>query len=444
MRKRAIRLTILFLLLFTLLGSLSLVLLSTSPSMPEISPESPVSPDASPEFSESMASGLASNPASKESSLPAEPFEYPVTLMAVGDNLMHMGVVYTGRQDDGSYNFECLYESIADFLELSDIKIINQETIMAGNQKGFSGYPYFNSPTEVADGIAAAGFNVVLQASNHSYDQGIEGIDYCVSVWKKHPEVLMIGLHDEEEKQLAEEQERDIPILTVKDVDFAVLNYTYGPNIGAMPSSLQGRLDVLCNYDSASGRMDFTTINPQVLEDIKRAEEIADAVIVCPHWGTEYSTAVSTYQKKFAQQMAEAGADLIVGAHPHVVEPVEWITAENGKEALCFYSLGNYVSTQKDPISMLEAMAWVTFIVKEDGAEKTVTVSHENSGAIPLVCQYSSSPVRIKGVYPLETYTEEQAAAHGIQSYGNGALRLPDLQKWSEEILGDSVLPIPF
>lgn len=460
MRKRnhAIRLTILFLFLLTLMGGLSLALFSsyqnpgndksprsdtaaTPPSIQDITAEN-----------EDLIPSVPFGPAAEYT--PTEPFEYPITLMAVGDNLMHMGVVYTGRQDDGSYNFECLYESISDFLDIADIKIINQETVMAGNQKGFSGYPLFNSPTEVADGIDAAGFNVVLQSSNHSYDQGIEGIDYCVSVWKNHPDVLMVGLHDGEEKeQIAslkadgretEALDQRIPLLTIDDVTFAVLNYTYGPNMGAMPSALQGRLDVLCDYNAKSGVMDFTTISPQVLEEIKRADELADAVIVCPHWGTEYSTSVSSYQKKFAEQMAEAGADLIIGAHPHVVEPVEWIKAENGNEALCFYSLGNYVSTQKDPISMLEAMAWVTFIVKEDGGTKTVTVSHDNSGAIPLVLQYRSSPVRIQGVYPLEDYTEELAAAHGIRGYGYGVLHLSDLQKWSEEILGDFALPVPY
>ena len=89
--------------------------------------------------------------------------------------------------------------------------------------------------------------------------------------------------------------------------------------------------------------MDFTTLNPQVLEDISRAKELADIVIVCPHWGTEYSSKISSYQEKWALEMTEAGADIIIGTHPHVVEPVEWITAENGNESLCYYSLGNYV-----------------------------------------------------------------------------------------------------
>jgi poly-gamma-glutamate synthesis protein (capsule biosynthesis protein) len=361
-----------------------------------------------------------------------ESSSHSVTLMAVGDNLMHMGVVYTGRQADGSYNFECLYAGISDFLDKADVKIINQETIMAGNELGFSGYPHFNSPTELADSISSVGFNVVLQATNHTADQGLQGMQNCISLWEKHPEVLMVGLHNKEEN----DSERTIPLLTVEDVTFAILNYTYGPNAEVLPSSMQGCLDMLCAYDSQSGAIDFTTLNPQVTEDIRRARELADVVVVCPHWGTEYSTEVSSYQKTFAMQMTEAGADLIIGTHPHVVEPVEWLEAENGNRALCFYSIGNYVSTQKDPISMLEAMAWVTFDVDENG----VSISEETSGAIPLVCDYSSSPVRIRKVCPLENYTAEDAAAHGIRSYGYGALTLEDLEQWRDEILGDFVL----
>ena len=134
--------------------------------------------------------------------------------------------------------------------------------------------------------------------------------------------------------------------------------------------------------------------------------------------------------------MTEAGADLIIGTHPHVVQPVEWITAENGNRALCFYSLGNYVSTQKGGISMLEALAWVTFHVDEDG----VSILEDKTGVIPLVCHYTSSPVRIKNIYPLEDYTSELASSHGIHSYGGVNLTLEDLTGWSEEILGNWVL----
>ena len=357
--------------------------------------------------------------------------EHDISLMAVGDNLMHLGIVASGKQADGTYDFSMLYDGIRPFLDTADVKIINQETIMAGNSRGFSGYPNFNSPTEVGDAIAGAGFNVVLHASNHTADQKLEGLLYCADFWKNsHPDVLVTGIHKDTS------QSDDIPLLTIDDVTFAILNYTYGANTETLPLNLLGHLNLLCAVNENTGKMDFTTLNSQVLTDISRAKELADVVIVCPHWGTEYSSIFSSYQEKWALAMTEAGADVIIGTHPHVVEPVAWIRAENGNEALCYYSLGNYVSTQKNALSMLEGMAWLTFHVTEDG----VSINREATGVIPLVCQYTSGPVRFSNVYLLEDYTEELAAAHGIRNYGGVTLRLEDLQKWSSEILGDFVL----
>ncbi|MBQ1850772.1 MAG: CapA family protein, partial [Lachnospiraceae bacterium] len=131
----------------------------------------------------------------------------------------------------------------------------------------------------------------------------------------------------------------------------------------------------------------------------------------------------------------EAGADLIIGAHPHVTQPVEWVTADNGNECLCYYSLGNYVSTQQDPISMLENMAWVTFRKTESGT----IIDREKSGSIPLVFQYYSGPLRFGGVYLLEEYTQELANKHGIRNWGKKNLYVDELWEWAFEILGDSV-----
>ena len=161
-------------------------------------------------------------------------------------------------------------------------------------------------------------------------------------------------------------------------------------------------------------------------------------VIVCPHWGIEYVTSLSQYQEQFAKQMVEAGADLIIGTHPHVVQPVEWVESENGNRALCFYSLGNYLSTQKGALNMFEAMAWVTFRVTEDG----VVINEEKTGAIPIVCHYNSGPVRFEGVYPLDVYTEEDAARHGIRNYGGVNLLMSDMYRWTDEILGEWAMSV--
>ncbi len=360
-----------------------------------------------------------------------EPEPQKIRLMMLGDNLMHMGIVHTGKQADGSYDYSFMFEGISEYLEYADIKMINQETILAGNNRGFSGFPYFNSPTEVGDAIVEAGFNVVLHSSNHSADQGIDGIYNCLEFWAQYPEVIVTGIFEN-----PGEENEDIALLEIDGVTFAILNYTYGPNMDTIVSSVQGHLGMLCDWDENTGLIDFTTIHPDVLTDIATAEQLADVVIVCPHWGAEYMSEPTSYQVKFAEQMTEAGADLIIGTHPHVVQPVEWIETENGNRALCYYSLGNYVSTQKNGLSMLEGMAWVTFLVEEDG----VKIVEDETGIIPMVCHYNYSPTRLESVYFLDKYTEEQAANHGIHGYGGVNLTLADLQGWSDEILGEWVL----
>lgn len=382
--------------------------------------------------SSSTGPSTALPPSEPETQEPEEPVfeEYDISLMALGDNLMHMGIVKTGYQSDGTLDYSFLFRNTQDFIDTADIKIINQETIFAGNDLGFSGFPHFNSPQEVGDAIAAAGFNVVLHATNHAADQGVDGIKNCAAYWETRPDILMTGIRSEKEEAPA------IPLITVKDITFAVLNYTYGPNMGTLSSGLRGRLDMLCSYDEKNGVIDFTSLNPKVLDDIRAARELADIVIVCPHWGTEYQKNPSTYQKKWAVEMTEAGADLIIGTHPHVPQPVEWVTSENGNRALCYYSLGNYVSTQKQGLCMLEEMAWVTFHVTENG----VVLSEENTGVIPMVCHYSYGPLRLENVYLLEDYTEKMAHRHGIRSYGGVNLQLSDLEQWSSDIFGSWIL----
>ncbi len=398
-----------------------------SGSLPEAASASAAPPSSSVPPSPAPTASPTPTPEPTETPFP----EYDISLMALGDNLMHMGIVRTGRQEDGSYDFSFLFENLADLISSADIRVINQETILGGNELGFSGFPRFNSPTEVGDAIAGAGFNVVLHATNHAADQGLAGIENCAAFWERYPEILMTGISGETSRE-------EIPLLTVKDVTFAILNYTYGPNMGTLERSLRGHLNMLCAHDPDTGVIDFTSLDPQVLDDITRAGELADVVIVFPHWGTEYQPEPSSYQKKFALQMAEAGADLIIGTHPHVPQPVEWVSAGEGSAALCFYSLGNYVSTQKQAACMLEEMAWVTFHVTEDG----VSISEEKSGALPLVCHYRSGPVRLEGVYPLEEYTEEQALSHGIWNYGGVPLHLSDLEEQAQEVLGDKMLSL--
>ena len=363
------------------------------------------------------------------------PEDKTIRLVAVGDNLFHAGVHLSGKQSDGTYDYSFLFETIQPYLDDADIKIINQETIFGGNHRGNDGhlgYPLFNTRTEVGDAIAKAGFNVVTQSTNHTVDQGLDGLLHCAAFWKdNYPEIMICGIRSEADSN------PPIQTMEMEGVTFAFLNYTYGPNLGSFPSQYEGYMDILCYYDEKSRILDFTKLNPRVIEDIKRAEEIADVVVVCPHWGTEYITKQSSYQEKFALEMTEAGADLIIGTHPHVVQPVTYVESENGNKSLCYYSLGNYVSTQKQVECMLEAMAVVTFTVTPEGE---FYINEEETGVLPLVCQYTQGSVRIDNIYLLDEYTEELALKHGMYTYAGIPFHAEDMTSLSEEVFGDWAL----
>ncbi len=349
-----------------------------------------------------------------------------ITLMSLGDCLMHMGVVNSGAQADGSYNYDFLFREIAPTLASADIKVINQETILGGNDRGFSGYPAFNSPTQVGDAIVNAGFNVVLHATNHADDMGLLGIENCLAYWDTQPSMTVVGIGPQTE----------IPILTIEDTTFALLNYTYSVNTEVIPSNVVDQVNWLCNYDPGSRQLDFNTIHPKVLDDIKLADQIADVVIVFPHWGVEYTLTETSVQDQMAQQMADAGADLIIGTHPHVPEPIRWLKGAGGNDCLCYFSLGNFVSTQQDTPRMLGGMAWVTFEISKD----EVTIVKEDSGVIPVVTHYTNGPTRVETTYFLESYPAEKAANHGVNAYAN--CTWDKLDSIAKQVFGEYIMTV--
>lgn len=356
------------------------------------------------------------------------PFEeYDIRLMAVGDDLLHMGVINSGVQADGSYNFDHLYTGIADALDMCDIKIINQETIFGGNERGASGYPAFNSPTEVGDALVKAGFNVILAATNHVADMGVDGMKNAYAYWQTQPDALLCGLYDG-----SEPTEPRIPIIEAGGFKFAILNYTYSCNMASLPGGFENYFGTLCPWDG-SRMLDFNSLRQEVLDEIALAKTMADIVIVCPHWGIEYTTTPTDVEKQMAMAMTEAGADLIIGTHPHVPQPVEVVESPNGNRCLCYYSLGNFVSTQQQDITMLEEMAWVVFHVTEEG----IYLDEPRCGVIPMVDHYTYGPLKFQRVYYLAEYDQDLASQHGILGWGGVNLSVDKLNEYTEQIMGN-------
>ncbi|MDD6095411.1 MAG: CapA family protein [Clostridia bacterium] len=311
-----------------------------------------------------------------------------VTLYMVGDVLLHERVTESGLRDDGTYNFDHFFAHVGDDISSADLALVNQEVILGGTSIGLSGYPAFNGPFEVGDALADAGFDVILHATNHALDRGSTGLLNCIGFWKtEHPDISVVGIYESQAEQ------DTVLIREVKDMKIAVLNYTYGTNGIPLPDGMPYAVNLLDE--------------DKVISDLKYAEENADFTVVCPHWGTEYTHTPDDNQKYWANIFTENGADLVIGTHPHVIEPLETV---NGVPV--YWSLGNYINSTAqtgDGIAdrMLGCAASVT--LDRDSAGK-VTVS--DCGVIPLVCHVADGTDMT--VYRLSDYTETLASENLI------------------------------
>ncbi|MBO4496041.1 MAG: CapA family protein [Clostridiales bacterium] len=319
-----------------------------------------------------------------------------VNLVAVGDNLYHEKIIRSGRRGDGSYNYDFIYANIKGYIQDMDVKIINQEVLLTSNSSMWSGYPNFASPLEAGQAVVNAGFNVVTHATNHSWDKGRAVALDSINFWKSQPGLLLTGMY------ASQADYNNLVIGEYNGIKIAFLNYTYGLNGRTLPADSRYMVKLL--------DMDL------VCSEIRRARTQADIVIVLPHWGEEYKTFANEAQKSMARQMAEAGADLIIGCHPHVVQPLEILTTSSGKKVPCFYSLGNFVSNMTQSERCVEAMAKVR-IKKENGV-----ASVEYVEAVPLV-NYINAEGTFYTVYPLDHYTDDLARSHRNSGVTPGYVR---------------------
>ncbi len=339
-----------------------------------------------------------------------------ITLVMVGDMLMHMPVNNSGRMEDGGRNFDHLFTYTKDMISEADLAIVNQEVILGGPELGISGYPRFNTYYEVGDALAAAGFDVVLHATNHSMDRGLEGLQNCLNFWEEnYPDMAVLGMYD------SKEDRDEIYVYEKQGIKIAILNYTYGTNGLPLPAGMPYAVNLI--------------EEDQIARDVARAKEEADFVILCPHWGTEYVLEETSAQRLWAEFFLECGVDLVIGTHPHVIEPVEMLTDEEGNEMLVYYSLGNYVNATASEernigIRMLGAMAKVTISRDEEGE-----VCIQEYSAEPLVT-YVSGDKKTITTYPMELFTEEMAEESFTRKRDGGFTREHCEEVW-RQVFGD-------
>ena len=240
---------------------------------------------------------------------------------------------------------------------------------------------------EMYDALADAGFNVVTFAGNHCFDKKETGVTDTLRYFHEtYPDITTLGIHDSEADAAV------IPIVEKNGIRIAMLNFTYGLN-NSMPEK-RWMVDMLSSTDTVCGR-------------IAQAKQEADFVIVFPHWGTEDELSPDESQLRWAQEMADAGADLIIGGHPHTLQPTGLLTAADGRDVPVYYSLGNFLSHQKEMINLLGGMASVTIVKDKYG---TRVEEYELKPTINVILRDPASGWYDYRPMLLEDYTPELAA----------------------------------
>ena len=358
--------------------------------------------DKTAEASASLAAAAQSTPSPTPEPTPEPtPTVNTVRFSASGDNLIHEGLYNQARrraQEQGKdgYDFTFAYENLRDFYAGYDVNWLNQETLV-NDAFDPSGYPLFSTPTGITDALYDIGFRVFSTSNNHSYDKGAQGIESSMAHWASMPDdVVTAGFYPLTEE--AEAQSDGLSYQTVNGITIGYLSYTEYTNGIPTPSDAEHGVVYLDDTDTISAQM--AEMRPN-----------CDVLVVSCHWGVEGSHDVTEAQRQKAQWLADQGADLIIGTHPHVTQTAEWLTAADGRPVFVAFSLGNFISAQSSPDNMIGAILSVSFekTIQPDGSSTTVVKEPQ---LIPTVTQYENGYADIR-VYLFRDYTDELGAAHG-------------------------------
>ncbi|WP_017753905.1 CapA family protein [Calidifontibacillus oryziterrae] len=312
------------------------------------------------------------------------------TLVGMGDILIHDTVYNAARVEHNLYDFKPMLTKVKPLIEGADIAFANQETMIGGTELGLSSYPRFNSPYEVGDALKDAGIDIVSMANNHTLDRGEIAIQNAINYWNKLG-VAYVGSYK------SEADKEEIRILDANDITFSFLAYTYGTNGIPIPTGK----DYLVNL-----------INLEAMKkEIERSKQLSDVTVVSIHFGNEYQRMPSDDQKNIVKQLVDAGADIILGHHPHVLQPVEWIEKENGGKAFVIYSLGNFISGQRHPYREIGGIVQLT--VEKTGFADNYTIEIKNPTFLPTyVVNRKFTVIPLNEQYPLDSNIYKDIESH--------------------------------
>lgn len=347
---------------------------------------------------------------------PTEPYIVSNASVGVsGDLLIHAPIINNALTASGEYDFAYAFEYAAPYFQQFDYMVANLEVTLAGPTVEYSGYPKFNCPDSMVDALLDAGVDMLLTANNHSYDTRYDGFIRTQQV-----------LNEKGMDHIGTRLSIDDPVYSIQDINgiqVGMVCYTYDTT-----SQSNGRKSLNGIVLSEEARplvnsFDYKNLDPfyeeveGVLEQMRN--DGAEAIIFYIHWGYEYTTRPISYQKNIAQKLCDLGVDVIVGGHPHVLEPFETITSENGNQTYCLYSTGNLISCQRR--TTLETVKDPEYT--EDGIIFGVTFQKWNDGTVEI-CEVSATPTwvsrdtagskRIYRVIPLDITLENWEDAYDI------------------------------
>lgn len=356
------------------------------------------------------------------SQLAEEPKTLSLTFSAVGDNLIHDGIYLQAQRRAGGtgYDFSYVYENLKYFFEPFDVNWINQETLV-NTQLPPATYPCFSTPGELGQAAYDAGWRVFSLSNNHTYDMGAKGITATREFWANMPsDVVVPGLYTTDDVE-----DSEILLHEVNGITLAYLSYTEATN--GIPTPTNSEAHII-----------YTSQTDLIQKQVQRAAQLADAVVVSVHWGVEGSHEVSTAQRELANNLASWGATVILGTHPHVIQPIEWISSEDRRQVLVAYSLGNFLSAQSAANNMVGLCLTyqLTQQIESDGTRGVVEV--EDVKAYPTVTHYDTNYANIRD-YMYRDYTAELAAKHGVRAR-NSSFSLEYIEELTQQYISPEFL----
>ena len=385
-------------------------------------------------------SAVVTDPQETEPLVPVK--EKTVTIGSTGDVLIHKPLLEAAYSSaTGSYDFNNIFTYCSPYMKRCDYFVANLETTLAGTENGrkYSTYPLFNSPDSIADALKNAGVDCLLTANNHCYDSSALGVTRTQQIVREKG-FDYVGTR-------TSEQGAKYFVKNIGGIKFGFTCYTYEtdpPQAGR--KALNGILvdtetaPLVNSFDYNNLEAFYTDLKSQLYAMKKRG---ADVLVVYLHWGIEYSLSENDYQKNIAQKLCDMGVDVIIGGHPHVVQPVDLISSTTSShKTVCVYSMGNMVSNQRRQYMPIKDGH------TEDGMFFTMSFSRYSDGSVVFerirviptwVHLYQEGGKNVFAIVPLSSDLDSKADALGLNKSSTGLALAKGSYERTRKLVGAGV-----